>query len=447
MKRVFPRHYTRTQIIAIGFILIILVGTLLLMLPVATRSGKSAGFMSSLFTATSSTCVTGLIVADTYTNWSLFGQLVILLLIQVGGLGFITIGILFAMFFRKKIGLNERELIQESISATKLAGVVKLVRNILVGTIVFEGAGAVLLSIRFIPMFGVIKGIYYSVFHSVSAFCNAGFDLMGTMEPYSSFTSMYDDILVNVTLMALIMIGGIGFIVWEDIKHNKLHFNKYSLHTKLVLVSTGILIFGGALLFYLFEMNGLFRGMSTKGTICSSFFCSVTARTAGFNTVDTASLSGASGLLTVILMYIGGSPGSTAGGIKTSTFLVILIYIWNNIRGNTGCNVFGRRIADDVIKKAALVVQINLILALTAALVISGIQNLPITEVLFEVFSAIGTVGMSTGVTRELNTISRLLIILLMYCGRIGSLSFALAFTEKRKQAPLLLPEEKVNVG
>ncbi len=447
MIRVFHKNYTRTQIIAIGFFLIIILGTLLLMLPWATRSGESAGFLKALFTATSSTCVTGLVVVDTCTYWSIFGQIVILLLIQVGGLGFITIGILFAMFFRRKIGLNERELIQESINASKLAGVVKLVRSIILGTIVFEGTGAILLSIRFIPRLGVLKGIYYSIFHSVSAFCNAGFDLMGFEEQYASFTSMYDDLLVNFTLMALIIIGGIGFIVWQDLYHNKWHYKKYSLHTKLVLVSTTILVFGGALLFYLFEADGVLKGMGVKGTICSSLFSSVTARTAGFNTVDTASLSGGSGLLTIILMFIGGSPGSTAGGIKTTTFMVMLIYIWNNIRGNRGCNVYGRRIADDVIKKASLVFGINLLLALTAALIISGIQHLPITDVQFEVFSAIGTVGMSTGITRQLNDISRLVIIVLMYCGRIGSLSFALAFTEKRKQVPLTLPEEKVNVG
>ena len=447
MMRIFHRNYTRTQIIAIGFFLIIIAGSLLLMLPISTRSGESVGFIDSLFTATSATCVTGLVVVDTSTNWSIFGQIVILLLIQVGGLGFITIGILFAMFFRRKIGLNERELIQESVSANKLAGVVKLVRSIIFGTLIFEGVGALLLCIRFVPRFGIAKGIYFSVFHSVSAFCNAGFDIMGFIEPYTSFTTMYDDVLVNFTIMALIIIGGLGFVVWQDVAKHKWHYKKYNLHTKLVLVTTTVLVFGGALLFYLFEADGLFKGMSVKGTICSSLFSSVTARTAGFNTVDTASLSGASGLLTVFLMFIGGSPGSTAGGIKTTTFAVMLIYIWNSVRGNRSCNIFGRRIGDDVVQKAAMVFCINLVLALTAALAICGMQKLPITDVVFEVFSAIGTVGMSTGVTRDLSNISRLIIILLMYCGRIGSLSFALAFTEKRKQVRLTMPEEKINVG
>lgn len=441
------KRLSRVQTIALGFFLIIGVGTMLLMLPIASRDGQSTGFLNALFTATSSTCVTGLVVVDTYTNWTLFGQVVILMLIQIGGLGFITIGMFFSVFLKRKIGLQERNLIQESVNSMQIAGAVKLVKKIVWYTAVFEGVGALLLMIRFIPRFGWLKGIWYGIFHSISAFCNAGFDLMGQMEPYASITMYYDDVLINVVIMALITIGGIGFIVWDDISQRKWHIKKYMLHTKIVLSMSVILILGGALCFYFFERNNLLLGMDAKGQILSSFFGSVTPRTAGFNTLDTAAYTEATRMLTVVLMFIGGSPGSTAGGVKTTTLVVILLYIWSNLRNKKGLNIFGRRLDEDAIKKASTVFCINLMLATVCVTAMSALETLPLSDIMMEVFSAIGTVGISTGITRDITVVSKYMLILLMYCGRIGSMSFAMSFTEKKKSMPVQLPVERITIG
>jgi trk system potassium uptake protein TrkH len=387
------------------------------------------------------------VVADTYTNWTLFGQLVILCLIQIGGLGFITIGIYIAVLFKKKIGLKEREAIHESVNTLGSAGSVRLTKKIIRGTVFVEAAGALLLSLRFIPRLGIVEGLYYGFFHAISAFCNAGFDLMGRWEPYSSLCSFESDILVNVVIVFLITIGGIGFIVWDDISRNKWQVKKYLLHTKMVLTISAILVFGGAVLFTLFERNNLFAGMSVKETILGALFCAVTPRTAGFNTTDIAALTPASKLLTVVLMFIGGSPGSTAGGTKTTTVVVMLLSAIAMIRSSYGTNIFGRRLEEETIKKAATVFMINLTLAVTAVIAILAIQQLDFLDVLLEVFSAIGTVGMSTGVTRQLCFWSKLIIIFLMYCGRLGSLTFVLVLAEKKVVPPIQYPQEKILVG
>lgn len=428
------KKFSQAQTIALGFFIVILTGTLLLMLPFASRDGQSIGFIPALFTASSATCVTGLVVVDTYTHWTLFGQLVIITLIQIGGLGFVTIGVLFAMALNRNIDLKQRTLIRESVNSIQLGGVVKLVRKIFMGTIMFELAGAVILSIFFVPRLGLLRGIYYGVFHSISAFCNAGFDLMGYKALYSSFTAEYDSIIINVTIMSLIVIGGIGFIVWDDISKHGLHFKKYMLHTKIVLSTTAFLIFGGAFLFYIFERNNLMADMSVKGKILSSLFSSVTARTAGFNTIDTASLTSSSKLLTIILMFIGGSPGSTAGGVKTTTVSTIIFYVWSNLRSGKRLQSYLKDASMmPTVKKAGVIICINLMLGLAGTLAICHLQNNAlISDVLFEVYSAIGTVGMSTGITRELTDASRIIISLLMYCGRVGSMTFALAFTERK---------------
>lgn len=361
------RHVSQTQFIAYGFFCVIITGTLLLMLPFASRDGQSEPFLNCLFTATSASCVTGLVVADTWSQWSLFGQLVILTMIQIGGLGFITVGVFISIVLRRKIGLKERGLMMESVNTLQIGGVVRLAKKIIIGTCIFEGTGAVLLAIRFIPQFGFFRGLFYGIFHSISAFCNAGFDLMGGQTPYSSFVAYYDDWLVNFVIMSLIIIGGIGFIVWDDLSRNKLHFRKYMLQTKIVLVTTAILVFGGGLLFYLLERNHLLVGMNTSGKILTSLFSSVTARTAGFNTTDTAALTDGSKLLTIILMFIGGSPGSTAGGIKTTTLVVLLLCVHSNIKQTYGINIFGRRLENDAVKRAGTILTINLLLAVTAA--------------------------------------------------------------------------------
>lgn len=441
------KRLSKVQTIALGFFLIIAIGTVLLMLPIASRDGHSTGLLNALFTATTSTCVTGLVVVDTYTNWTLFGQTVILVLIQIGGLGFITIGMFCSILLKRKIGLKERNLIQESVNTLQISGMVRLVKKIVCYTAIFEGIGALLLMIRFIPRFGWLRGIWYGIFHSVSAFCNAGIDLMGQFEPYASLTMYHDDILINVVIMALIIIGGIGFIVWDDISKHKWHIRKYMLHTKIVLSMTAILILGGAICFYIFEHDNLLLGMDAKGQILSSLFGSVTPRTAGFNTTDTAAYTEATRMLTIILMFIGGSPGSTAGGIKTTTMMVILLYVWSNLRNKKGLNIFGRRLDEDAIKKAATVLSINLLLATCCVTIMCGLENLSLSDIMMEVFSAIGTVGISTGITRELCTVSKCMLILLMYCGRIGSLSFAMSFTEKRKSKPIQLPVERITIG
>ena len=436
-----------TRLIAVGFAIIILLGTILLTLPISVRSGKG-NLLNSLFTATSATCVTGLAVADTYQNWTTFGQVVILCLIQVGGLGFMTIGAFIAVLLKKRIGLQEREQLQESVNTLELAGVVRLVKKIVYRTFLVELLGAILLSFRFIPAFGPVRGIYFSIFHAVSAFCNGGFDLMGIKEAYSSLVAFEGDVLVNLVVVALIIIGGIGFIVWDDVVRNKWHFRKYLLHSKIVLTATMALTVGGTILFLITENQATLAGMNPVEKVLGALFCAVTPRTAGFNTVDTAALSNAGKVLTIILMFIGGSPGSTAGGAKTTTIVVLLLYAVAMIANREDINMFGKRLTNDVVKKANAVVIINLSLAMVAGVIIMISQPLlKFEDVLFEVFSAIGTVGMTTGITRDLNTLSRLIIIVLMYCGRLGSLSFALVFAQKNKSTSVRQPQEKIIIG
>lgn len=435
------------QLIAGGFFIIILIGTFLLMLPCASRSGESASFLTALFTSTSATCVTGLIVADTFSQWTIFGQIVLLCLIQIGGLGFITLGITVSLLLRKRIGLKERGLLRESFNIIEFRGMVRLTKRVLFGTIFFELSGAFILACCFIPKLGFLEGVYYGVFHSVSAFCNAGFDLMGRNEPFSSLTGFYDHPVILITIMSLIVIGGIGFIVWNDLYEHRFHFRKYALHTKIVLTASVILIFGGACVFYLIERDHLFAGMSASGKILSSLFCSVTPRTAGFNTVDVGAMTDAGKLFTIVLMLIGGAPGSTAGGVKVTTLVVLFIYIKATLTRTVGYNVFGRRLEDEALHKAAAIFCLNLTLAVTAGITLCALQNFNAADALLEVFSAIGTVGMTAGLTTQLNTASKLIVILLMYLGRVGSLSFAMSFTDKKKIAHVMQPAEKINIG
>lgn len=442
----FMNRMSGPQMIAFGFFIIISIGTLLLMLPISSRTGEWTPFLTALFTATSSSCVTGLILVDTFTQWSLFGQWIILALIQIGGLGFITLGITVSLLLRKKIGLKQRGLIKESLNTMEIGGVVRLTRKILGGTLLFELTGAFILALRFHKTMDWLQAAYYGIFHSVSAFCNAGFDLMGRFST-SSFTAYYDDPAVVLTLSFLIIIGGIGFFVWSDVWEHKFHIRQYTLHTKMVLCATLFLTFAGAALFYLLEHDHLFADMSTKGQLLSSLFCSVTPRTAGFNTIDSGALTESSKLLTIILMFIGGAPGSTAGGVKVTTVFVLCLYIRSTLTRTSGTNIFGRRLEDSILTKAAVVFSLNLILALCATMAITSISGYPVIDVAFEVFSAISTVGMTTGITGSLSVIPQLILILLMYLGRLGSLSFALSFTDKKKIAHIKQPMEKINVG
>lgn len=438
---------TRTQWIAVGFLLIILCGTCLLMLPISSRMPGGTDFLSALFTAASATCVTGLVVVDTYQHWTLFGQTVILLMIQVGGLGFVTFGVTILLMMGKRIGLADRGLLRDSVNTLELGGIVRLAKLIVKGTLLVEGTGAVLLSIRFVPEFGLAEGIYYGIFHSVSAFCNAGFDLMGRFEAYSSLVRYADDWLVNLTTVSLVLIGGLGFVVWRDLYKNRLHMKKYTLHTKMVLTALVVLVVFPMPLFWLLERGGVLAGLDGSGQFLGSLFAVVTPRTAGFNTTDVAGMGDAGKLLTLVLMLIGGNPGSTAGGVKTTTIMVLLFYVVSMIQHRDGVNIYGRRLEDGMIEKAAIVFTLTLTIAVTASFLICAIDGLPLTDVLLETFSAVDTVGMSTGITRKTGACSRVILILLMYCGRIGSLSFALAFTDKKRRSSLRQPMERINIG
>lgn len=445
--RLLYKRLTQTQMIVVGFILIISIGSILLMLPVSSREGVVTPFPDTLFTATSAACVTGLVVVDTWTHWSLFGQIVILTLIQIGGMGFMTLGVYMAILLRRKIGLRTRGILQESINSLQIGGIVKLAKKIMLGTVLFESVGALLLMIRFIPRFGIARGIWYGFFHSVSAFCNAGFDLMGFGGEYQSFVEYSGDWLVNVVIMALIIIGGIGFFVWDDLSVKQFKWKRLRLHTKMVVSTTAILILFGAVTFFMMEQENVLKGVPLHEQILSSLFNSVTARTAGFNTMDTGALTEGSKFVTMILMFIGGSPGSTAGGIKTTTLVVLAVFVHANLIQERGCNIFHRRLEDETIRKASVVMCTNLFLALTATIIMVSLQPFTLTDALFEVFSAIGTVGMSTGITRDVGAVSRMVLIFLMFCGRIGSLTFALSLRGNKHEPPVKQPVEQITIG
>ena len=441
-------NLTYAKLSALGFLAIILIGAVLLSLPISSRSGEFTPFINALFTATSATCVTGLVVYDTYNYFSVFGQSVILILIQIGGLGFMIIATLFMLVLRRRIGIRERGLLQESVNTISIGGIVRLAKHILIGTLVFEGIGAIVLSIKFSKEMGAVPGIFNGIFHSISAFCNAGFDLMGRYGEFSSLTRYNGDIVVNTIIMALIVIGGIGFIVWEDIYKAKLNFTKYKLHSKIVLITTFFLIISTTIIFYLLERRNLLINSGVKESILSSLFLAITPRTAGFNTVDTASLSQGSKLLTMMLMVIGGSPGSTAGGIKTTTFVIVILTVISSVIRSNDLSIFNRRLEDSILKRAFSIISIYILGSTLAMLIISLIQpELMLGDISFEVLSAIGTVGLSTGITSQLESLSKFIIIVLMYCGRVGSLSVLLAVTENKNNVLIRNPVEKIIIG
>ena len=441
-KRVNP-----ARTLVVGFLVIIAAGTLLLCLPISSRARSFTSLFDCLFTATSATCVTGLTVADTYTHWSLFGQIVIALLVQVGGLGFVTLITFFNVAAGKKLGYRTLKNVAGELSENSFEGGRRILISIIKYSLIFELCGALIMMISFIPRYGAY-GVWMSIFMSITAFCNAGFDLMGPYSgAYSSFTAYAGDPLVSLTICALILFGGTGFLVWEDLVHNKYHWRRYRLQTKVVLTVNLVLTLGGGALFFLLERNNLGAGRPLGEQVLSALFDAVTPRTAGFNSTDTGALTSGSLLLTIIFMFIGGSPGSTAGGVKTTTVFVILLHALSGVRRERSANAFGRSIGDDALKKATAVLYTNLLLALTGAVAICAIQPLGLTEVLFETFSAIGTAGMTMGITRDLLPLSRLIIIFLMYCGRVGSISFAVALLEKRALPPVTLPREDITIG
>ena len=436
------RKFSSSQIILFGFAGVILAGTLLLLLPFATKSGHSASFWDALFTSTSAVCVTGLIVQDTAAYWSGFGQTVILLLIQIGGMGVITVAAAITMASGKKISLMQRSTMQDAISAPQVGGIVRFTGFILKGILLFELLGALVLMTVFVPEYGV-KGIWLAVFHSISAFCNAGFDLTGTKIPYSSLTSYAAHPVVNITIMLLIVIGGIGFLTWQDIRQNGFHWGRYRMQSKVILVTTGLLLVIPALYFFFFEFSAEPMGRR----IFLSLFQSVTPRTAGFNTADLTAFSETGQTLTIGLMLIGGSPGSTAGGMKTTTAAVLIACAVAVFRRRENGRLFGRRIADDTVKNALTVFLLYISLFLLGGMVISLVEGLPILTCLFETASAIGTVGLTLGITPGLHLVSKLILISLMFLGRVGGLTLIFATLSANKNTLSRLPLEKITVG
>ena len=436
------RKLTSFQIIIIGFFGVIIFGTFLLMLPFSSRSGLATPFFEALFTSTSAVCVTGLIIHDTATYWSVFGQIVILLLIQIGGMGVITVAASFAMISGRKISLMQRSTMQEAISAPKVGGIVRLTGFIVRGTLVMELLCAAVMAPVFCRDFGK-KGLWMALFHSVSAFCNAGFDLLGVRTPFSSLTSYAANPVINFTIMFLIVVGGIGFLTWDDIRANRLHLRKYRMQSKVILCTTAVLLIVPALYFYFFEFDDLTR----KERLLSSLFQAVTPRTAGFNTVELTDLSEAGQFITIALMLIGGSPGSTAGGLKTTTIAVLFTTAISTFRRRENANIFGRRIDDDVVKNATTISLMYITLCCTGGLIISVSEGLPMITCLFETASAVGTVGLSLGITPELKLLSRVVLILLMFFGRVGGLTLIFAALSSAQKKVSKLPKEKITVG
>lgn len=437
------RQLTSFQMIVLGFAGVILLGALLLMLPVSSGDGIVTDFRDALFTATSAVCVTGLVVKDTGSYWSSFGQAVILLLIQIGGLGVITVATTFSMLSGRKISLMQRSTMQSSISAPRVGGIVKLTRFILKGTFFVEFAGMLLLLPVFCRDYG-LKGIWMSLFHSISAFCNGGFDILGTKDHlFSSLTGYAGNTLLNTTIMLLIVIGGIGFLTWDDVCVYKWHIKRYSTQSKVALSVSALLIMLPAVFFFFCD----FSGLPMKERILVSLFQSVTTRTAGFNTADYAGMSGVSKMLVIMLMLVGGSPGSTAGGMKTTTLAVLVLNAIATFYRKEDTEVYGRRLEAGVVKNAATILTLYLFLFLTGGMIISLAENLPLSDCLFEAASAVGTVGLTLGITSSLGGVSQVVLIVLMYLGRVGGLTLIYATVSGTKLSGARLPVDKITVG
>ena len=431
------------QIIAIGFLGLILLGTLLLMLPFSSRAKGSVGFADCLFTATSAVCVTGLVVRDTATTWTPFGQALILVMIQIGGLGVVTAAVALSFVSGKKIGLMQRSTMQESIAAPQVGGIVRLTRFIVCTSFLIELTGAALLYPFFIAEFGWLKGAWYALFHAISGFCNAGFDLMGFREPFTSLTGYAQHWGVNLVLILLITVGGIGFLVWNDVKEHKLKFRHYRLQSKIVLVTSAVLVLLPFLWLVAFEMRGLTVGQR----ILPALFQSVTLRTAGFNTIDLAEVSPAGQAIMIFWMLVGGSPGSTAGGMKTTTAAVLILTAYAVIRRKEQPECMGRRMGSDTVMHAVCILVMYNVLFFVSGMIISQVEGLPLGICLFETASAIGTVGVTLGITSKLSLLSRGILIVLMFLGRVGGLTLIYAAQSVHADAQSTLPLEKITVG
>ena len=431
------------QIIILGFAGVILLGALLLMLPISAAERCVTPFHDALFTATSAVCVTGLVIHDTGSYWSAFGQTIILTLIQIGGLGVVTVAALFALLSRRKISLMQRTTLQDAISAPNVGGIVRLTKFILWGTFLIELIGALAMLPVFCRDYGW-HGIWLATFHSISAFCNAGFDILGTADNiYPSLTGYAQNPMINITIMLLIIIGGIGFLTWEDICENKLQFRRYRMQSKVILISTVILIVFPAIFFFFAD----FASLPIEARLQASLFQSVTTRTAGFNTANLSVMSGSSQGIMILLMLIGGSPGSTAGGMKTTTFAVLLANIVATYRQQDSAHFFDRRVDYNAIKLASTILTVYITLFFSGGIVISAYENLPLSSCLYETASALGTVGLTLGITPQLHVPSQLILILLMYLGRVGSLTLMYAALSGKKAVNSKLPLEKFTIG
>ena len=437
------KHLSSFRVITIGFGGLIILGALLLMLPVSSASGCVTPFGDALFTSTSAVCVTGLVVLDTGSYWSLFGQLVIITLIQIGGLGVITVAVAFSLLSGKKVSLMQRSFMQESVSAPVVGGVVRLTGFILKGTFIIELSGALLMMPVFCKDYG-LKGIWFAIFHSISAFCNAGFDLLGTKgHPFVSLTSYAVNPGINIVIMLLIIIGGIGFFTWEDIYLHKFRFKRYHMQSKIILTTTLCLILLPAVFFFFQDYGNL----SGTHRLLASLFQAVTPRTAGFNTTDLSMLTGASKAMMILLMLIGGSPSSTAGGMKTTTFALLLLNVLATFQSRDDVTAFGRRIDVGVIKNAATIAMMYFILFFAGGMTISVYEGLPLSSCLFEAASAVGTVGLTLGITPKLHILSQIILIILMYLGRVGGLTRIYAVFSDKNKRKARLPLDKIIVG
>ncbi len=443
------------RIVALSFALIILTGALLLTLPISSKSGESTPFIDCLFTATSASCVTGLIVVDTGAHWSLFGQIVLILLIQIGGLGLMTLVTILTVFARRNITLGEMRLLTESAGNVRRDGIITMIKRILFGTLIVEGGGALILSTVFIPEFGFAKGLYFSVFHSVSAFCNAGFDIVGVEKggAFTSLTAYNGNPIVNLTICLLIIIGGLGFVVWDDLIKNKFRFKKLALHTKIVLTVTFTLVVSGFVIFMITESGSAMKDMPMHEKLLGAFFQSVTTRTAGFDSIGQGALSTPGVVASSLLMLIGGSPGSTAGGIKTTTLAVIVMSTISSARNKEDTVMFKKRIEPSAVRQAHTIASVYIAMSVLAVMIISGVDGSVLSgigrglgDVMFEVSSAIGTVGLTTGITTALSNVSRVVLILLMYSGRIGAMSMILVFTDRGNSVTAKRPYGKVMI-
>lgn len=443
IKRKFLKQFSSARIILLGFIIMIFVGASILSLPISSRSREFTPFIDTLFTATSASCVTGLIVYDTATHWSLFGKIIIIAMIQCGGLGVVTMLTVFTQVTGKKIGLRDRATLQSALSAPQIGGIVKLTSFIFKGTIIIEMIGALLMFPSFMKDFGVTKGIYYSIFHSISAFCNAGFDLMGDVSKFSSLTKYQSDIMINITIMLLILIGGLGFLIWRDVVNYKFDFKRYSTQTKIVFLMSTVLVVFPSVLFFFTE----FSTLNIKTRVLSSVFQAVTPRTAGFNTIDYTKFSDNGIAMTIILMLIGGGSGSTAGGIKMTTIFILVATMCSVLKQDKEVAVFKKRIEPDIIKNAVAVFALDIFLFIVGSMIISGIEGFSLKETMFECASAVATVGLTLGITPHLGIISKILLICMMYIGRVGGITLIFAAVNPKNNGNARYPKEQVAVG